>query len=312
MANLLGIPSYDPSLDRLNMQLQSQAIQQLGQQVRQDLQQIQTNRQLTKFTEGLVGLSPQSQDFSKGVIGLMQQYPMAAHSPIGQAAINQLGAEHKLWQQEQLRNATPYQAVGGGYGVIDKRTGTITPTPEGILPSKKIQFEKDAYGNVIAGFDPNNMNQEVALPEMPIRTSEDAVELEKLRQQNRLDLQAKRTPSVSPEIKSLSTAQSRLLTEYAKKDAEAKKHEAAWAAMGDPNDPAKWSAGIKAQGLKAEAEALRGQLESVSHQLRNYSQKVVDENAVNPEGLIPSIPAPQPSSSGARKRRFNISTGTLE
>src|SRR4051812_9308591 len=95
MANILGVPEYDPSLDRLNMQLQSQAIQQLGAQVRSDLTQIQTNRQLQGFSQGLQGLSTNSPDFGRGVVGLMTQYPLAAHSPVGQAAINTLGAEHK-------------------------------------------------------------------------------------------------------------------------------------------------------------------------------------------------------------------------
>jgi hypothetical protein len=307
MANILGVPEYDPSLDRLNMQLQSQAIQQLGAQVRADLTQIQTNRQLQGFSQGLQGLSTQSPDFGRGVVGLMTQYPLAAHSPVGQAAINTLGAEHKAWQQGLLHNQNVYSPVAGTDVILNRQTGDTTVLPEGSRPVKPIQIGKNTTGIYTPGQDYATPVDQLGLP-MPTIT--DPVSMEETKQANRLELLDKKLSNqISPELKRLSTEHSRLLELYSKKDAEAKKYASLWEGLGDPNDPAKWKAGLQATGIRAEADAIGKQLQQVESQLKGTANQVIQSQAVNPEGLIPSIPAP---STAPKRRVFNPSTLQLE
>jgi hypothetical protein len=320
MANILGVPEYDPSLDRLNMQLQSQAIQQLGAQVRADLTQIQTNRQLQGFSQGLQGLSTQSPDFGRGVVGLMTQYPLAAHSPIGQAAINTLGAEHKAWQAGLLKNQSPYRAVGGGYGVLDQRTGEITSTPEGTLPSKPWQVVKDAYGNPITTRDPNNFNQEVALPEFPIKTSEDAVELANVKHQNALDLLGRKPGVASPAQRALGQSFGTIRAQQAKILSEADKYEQLAREIqisdepypGDKNGKTyrnkRDEAAYTANSLRKQASTLEAQASDILRSLQGtYSE--APAQGVDVGALIPETPASTPA---PKRRVFNKDTFRLE
>jgi hypothetical protein len=267
------LPDFNNNLQLEGMRQQSQLLQQLGAQVRSDLQTIQTNRQLQGFSQAAQQLNTNSQDFPKEVVGLISQYPMAAQTPIGTAAINQLGAAHKLWAQEQARIQNPYAPIAGTNAILNRQTGQVSQLPEGSRPSKPIQINK----NTVGIYDPESGTtlpmSAIGLPE-PSFT--DPFKMEETKQQNRVELEKLRQAGRTPEeIKQLSTTHSRALDAYMKADAEAKKYETAWKVTGDSSDPKlqqdKWSLGIKATGLRAQAEALKKQVEELSSALKAAS-----------------------------------------
>lgn len=96
----LGVNPVDTGLMQQGMRIQSQLLQNLGAQLRSDVQTLQTNRQLSGLAQNIQSIDPNSPDFAPKLVGLMSQYPMAAQSPIGQAAINTLGAQHRAYQAE--------------------------------------------------------------------------------------------------------------------------------------------------------------------------------------------------------------------
>lgn len=93
------IPALDTSLTRQAMAFQADLFQNLGNQIRKDITTVVTNRQMQGLAEGLQSVDTTSPQFGRQVAGLFAQYPLAAQSPLGQAAINQLGSEFKLNQQ---------------------------------------------------------------------------------------------------------------------------------------------------------------------------------------------------------------------
>lgn len=78
---------------------QAGMLQNLGNQIRQDVTTLMARRQMQGLAEGLQSVDTTSPQFGRQVAGLFAQYPLAAQSPLGQAAINQLGSEFKLNQQ---------------------------------------------------------------------------------------------------------------------------------------------------------------------------------------------------------------------
>lgn len=132
------LPDFNNNLQIEGMRMQSQLLQQLGKQVRDDVQTIQTNRQLSGLAQAAQQIDVKSPDFSKSVVGLISQYPMAAQTPIGAAAINQLGSAHKLWAQEQAKLQNPYVIEGGVR--LNRQTGEYTPLPA--KPAGPMQINK--------------------------------------------------------------------------------------------------------------------------------------------------------------------------
>lgn len=102
MASL--VPALDTSLNRQAMAYQADLLQNLGAQVRKDVTTVMTNRQMQGLAQGLQSVDTTSPQFGRQITGLLAQYPLAAQSPLGQAAINQLGAEFKLNQQLAAEN----------------------------------------------------------------------------------------------------------------------------------------------------------------------------------------------------------------
>lgn len=99
----LGVRPIDTGFLRDISRQQSAMLEQLGAQVRSDVTQIQTNRQLQGFSQAVQGIDPTSKGYAQQIIGAISSYPLAAQSPLGGAVINQLGAAHSLWQQEQAQ-----------------------------------------------------------------------------------------------------------------------------------------------------------------------------------------------------------------
>lgn len=148
MASILGIPEYDDSLAQESRRFNSSLIQQLGKQIQSDITTVQVNGQMRGLAQGLQQVNPDSPDFGKQTIGLMSQYPLAAQTPLGQAAINQLGAQHKFWQQEQLQNESPWRS---GSGIMyNAKTGEYKQLPIKQAPGR---LEKiTGPGGVTRGF----------------------------------------------------------------------------------------------------------------------------------------------------------------
>ena len=103
-------------------------LEQLGKQVREDIQRIQTTRDLRAFGEELSQINPQSREFPLQALGAAMRHPLAFEDKRGQAAINLLGGAHRNWQMQQRQTGgAPFQQVSGMPGVVfDKTQGTYT------------------------------------------------------------------------------------------------------------------------------------------------------------------------------------------
>ena len=284
------LPDFNNNLQIEGMRQQSQLLQQLGRQVREDVQTIQTSRQLSGLAQATQNVNTNSPEFPRQVVGLISQYPMAAQTPIGAAAINQLGAAHKAWAQEQAAIRNPYTPIAGTNAILNRQTGQVQQLPEGSRPSRPIQINK----NTVGLYDPESGT---TLPMGAIGLDQpkfnDPFEMEKLKQQNRMELEKVRQSGRTPdEIKRLNETHSQVLGAYMKADAEAKKYETAWKETNyDPADKEaeknKWALGIKATGLRAQAEALKKQVEELSGALKAAS--------TTPAAIIPGLGEASPS-----------------
>lgn len=120
----LGISPFNPGPLENFAAMQSQQLQQFGQQLRQDVTTIQGNEQLKDMAQQLQGVNPGLVDDGKG--GLMPDpnfasqmtqaiaaNPLGAHTPAGISIISQLGAAH----QGALQQAIWAQRIGGMEGV---------------------------------------------------------------------------------------------------------------------------------------------------------------------------------------------------
>lgn len=158
----LGIRPANLAPLEANQQQMMTGLQQLGLQLRNDLQTIQTNRQLQSFGQQLQDIRPDSNDFAPQIVQAIAQNPLAAHSPAGIAIINQLGDAHKAYIQttllaQKLRTGqyTPGEVVyddqGNEIGVYDAK-GAIVPknryTPRDTNAYVPVQ-QKDKYGNTV-------------------------------------------------------------------------------------------------------------------------------------------------------------------
>lgn len=92
---------------------QAGMLQNLGNQIRQDVTTLMARRQMQGLAEGLQSVDTTSPQFGRQVAGLFAQYPLAAQSPLGQAAISQLGAEFKLNQQIAAEDRRFGNQLGG-------------------------------------------------------------------------------------------------------------------------------------------------------------------------------------------------------
>lgn len=95
----LGISNqYDARPVMEYASIASQSLQQLGAQLQNDITTIQTNQQLRSFQQDLQGINPldtKSPQFAVQMTQAITNNPLAAHSPVGIQAINQLGAAHQ-------------------------------------------------------------------------------------------------------------------------------------------------------------------------------------------------------------------------
>lgn len=103
----LGISNqYNPAPMEQYAQIASQGLQQLGAQVQQDITTIQTNQQLRGLQSDLQGINPadtKSPAFGAQMTRAVLNNPLAAHSPVGMEAINQLGQAHQAALQSDTR-----------------------------------------------------------------------------------------------------------------------------------------------------------------------------------------------------------------
>jgi hypothetical protein len=277
------VPQYDPTLDRQNMAIQASLLQNLGAQIRKDVQTVQTNRQLKGFTEGLQNVNPDSDQFGQQIVGLMGQYPMALQTPLAQSAVSQLGAQHRYWQQEQTRAAMPY-AVQGGV-VIDKSTGAYEALPP--KPEKPMQIGR----NTVAVRNPDGTVQTVEEFGLPMPTITDPITLEEERQKNRIELEQTRQQgrtSTNPQVKALNTQLNGAMSLYMKKQAEAAKLQSLWEQT-TVDGPEKWKVGMEANAARAQADQYKKMIEQINSQLG----PLTPSQAAQIPSIGPAVPAPE-------------------
>jgi len=119
----------------------SQQLQQLGQQLRNDITTIQTNRQLQDFAQALpTDVDPNNNpDFYRQINSAASQYPLAAHSPVGMSILNQLGKAHADSMQTLLlgEKLNQYKAQPGTNTIFNPVTGESKST--GATPLRPVQ-----------------------------------------------------------------------------------------------------------------------------------------------------------------------------
>lgn len=271
------VPQYDPTLDRQNMAIQASLLQQLGNQLRRDVQTVQTNRQLKGFTEGLQNVNPDSEQFGQQIVGLMGQYPMALQTPLAQSAVSQLGAQHRYWQQEQTRAAMPYTVQGNV--VLNKATGDYDPLPP--KPGNPLQINK----NTVAVRNPDGTVTSVEEFGLPMPEITNPMDLEDKRHQNRMEqerLRQQLRATSNPQVKALNTQLNGAMSLYMKKQAEAAKLQSLWEQT-TVDGPEKWKVGMEANAARAQAEQYKKIIEGINSQLGPLTPSMAAQ--------IPSIPA---------------------
>lgn len=286
------LPDFNNNLQVEGMRMQSQLLQNLGAQVRQDVQTIQTNRQLSGLAQAAQNVNTNSPDAPKQLVGLISQFPMAAQTPVGAAAINQLGAAHKLWAQEQARTQNPY-SIQGGY-LLNRQTGANEVLPPVQKPSP------DLSGNI---------------------------QLEKLKQEHRIALEQERQKKIpaaayqqDPELKSLQTVHAKTMEQFLKKDTEAKALETEWNLRSAPllKDGKKMDQlgptidelGIKASKAREEAKSYKQQADEIAARLQQKSAQLSSPVAPSQtSGKTPLALAPAVGSDLAEKAKAAIQAG---
>lgn len=262
----LGVNPLDTGLMREAMRDQSQLLQQLGAQVRQDVQTVQTNMQLRGFSQALQSgaVNPDSPDFGKQAIGLMSAYPMAAKSPLGMAAINQLGAQHKFWQQERLQLRNPYAPVPGADALYNKQTGEVAPLPSGVTRQRPFNIPNTTGAVMLPGGEIQT-REELGLPPLPVR---DPIAEEQLRQQGRLEVERLRQSGRTPEQAKVI---GNLLTDATSKFAIAQSELAKYQGTLNQNPDDK-EAAARAAGTMKQMRVLQNQIQDYSNQLKQGFQ----------------------------------------
>jgi hypothetical protein len=96
VSDTLGVRPVDTQPIMQFAAAQSQGLQQLGAQVQDDLTTITTNHQLNNLGAALSNLDPTDEKFPVKMAQAVMANPLAAHTPVGIAAINQLGQAH-IW-----------------------------------------------------------------------------------------------------------------------------------------------------------------------------------------------------------------------
>jgi len=268
MPEYMGIRQFDPSLDIQAMHAQSQLLQQLGARVRTDIATIQTNRQLAGLAQAAQNVNVESPDFPKQAISLISQYPMAVQSPVGAAAINQLGAAHKLWAQEQAAIRNPYTPVAGTNAILNRQTGQVTQLPEGSRPSHPIQINKNTTGV----YDPaTGETLPVGAIGLPEPSFTDPFALEQAKQQNRLELEKQRQARPSPSAGKPNPYGERLILDK-KKEAEAAKDELDAAT----NELVNAQPGIMGTGIRGKSETEMKSLQETVAQKRKALERAME------------------------------------
>lgn len=167
----LGIPTYNPTLDREAMSFQRDLLGQLGQQIQRDVTTVITKNQLAGLAQGLQNVDPASPSFGRDLTSVLTQYPLAAQTPIAAAAINQLGAEYKFNQQQKQIETAFGRQIGlmAGRDYIENRpygappvsrsalesvvTGEGVPVPQPSIPSAGTEPELPTGGGSVSGLD---------------------------------------------------------------------------------------------------------------------------------------------------------------
>lgn len=254
----LGVNPLDTGLMETGMKIQSDLLQNLGRQLRQDVQTIQTQRQLSGLAQNIQQVDPNSPDFSQKMVGLMSQYPMAAKSPIGQAAINTLGAQHKAYLQEQAIQRNPWSSAGQGV-FYNKATGETKVDPSLRPPDRPVPISRTTVALQ------NPRTGEVTSVEefgLPMPTITDPLTMEEERQKNRiemLDERQRRAPS--QEVKRLGDQVSDLTERHSKSLSDLAKYEGL-ANQGNAE------AVVLAAGIRKEILNIRSQLDKASSELK--------------------------------------------
>lgn len=153
----LGISNqYNPAPMEQYAAIASQGLQQLGAQVQQDITTIQTNQQLRGLQSDLQGINPtdtKSPAFGAQMTRAVLNNPLAAHSPVGMEAINQLGQAHQAALQSDTRLGVAGLGAGAreysadvGAGARTDVAGINADSRENIA-NINAQSRADANGN---------------------------------------------------------------------------------------------------------------------------------------------------------------------
>lgn len=287
----LGVNPIDNSLNRQAMAFQSDLLQQLGAQVRNDIRVVQTNRQLQGFAQEVQNVSPTSPEFPREVVGLMSRYPLATMSPIGQAAINQLGAERKFYQQEQMAMRDPWRSAGQGV-FYNQATGETKVNDALRPPTRPVQISR----STVALQDPRT-GEVKAVEEfgLPMPTITDPITVEEARQDNRMELEKLRQQgrtTTDIQTRSINTQLNNAMDLFMKKDSEATRLETLWNNTQQDGE-AKWKLGNEATAARAQANRYKQQVEQLSSQLRGAAGAPI--NQLGAQAAQPSLPASTPA-----------------
>lgn len=281
------VPQYDPTLDRQNMAIQASLLQNLGAQVRRDIQTVQTNRQTRGFVEGLSSVDPKSPEYFQQITELGDRYPFAANNPLVKSVVSQMGAEHTAWTRAQLDQQNPWRSAGQGV-FYNSDTGDTKVEPSLRPPVRPTQIgsRTRALQDPTTGKVTPVSDYGLEMPEIT-----NPITLEEERQNNRMELerlrQAGRT-STNPQVKALNTQLNGAMSLYMKKQAEAAGLQSLWEqSTPDPNNKEelkeKWRIGMEANAARQQAEQYKKMIEQINSQLGPLTPSMAAQ--------IPSIPA---------------------
>ncbi len=129
----LGVSQYNPSSDLLYRENLVSGIQQMGAAVQNQLRTIRETNQLEHFGNEIKHVDPAAQDFPNQMVGIINKYPLAAHTQAGAASINLLGDAHKqfLTQQNTQNNIRLRSGMTNTYDPASYGGGS----PEAPMPS---------------------------------------------------------------------------------------------------------------------------------------------------------------------------------
>lgn len=136
-------------------------IRRTGQEIRKNLQTVQTNKQLNAFGQEAATLDPAAPNFASSLMGLAGKYPLAASSEAGQTMVGLLSAANKnalglemdarnFNQQRALNLQNHHYRMNERQADIDARGPTLMNTGGGLYKYD----QKTGAGEIVEGTEP--------------------------------------------------------------------------------------------------------------------------------------------------------------